>query len=153
MLRQLLLHGDWQLAVGPSSGLGVPPIIIGGSLSLRGGLLPLLLPTVDDLLSEHCPILFPLLREFLIGQLLGWLLFELTLDAGDGGLRVSIVLRIDLLSRLLENPIVLIVVVMAPLVHKILENFPHVVVIWSLLKLEVPTIIEIGVELFRQSSG
>jgi hypothetical protein len=36
---------------------------------------------------------------------------------------------------------------MTSLVHEILEYFSHVVVIWSLLKLQVPAIIKIGVEL------
>jgi hypothetical protein len=40
---------------------------------------------------------------------------------------------------------------MTPLVHKILEYLSHVVVIWSLLKLQVPAIIEVSIELLWHS--
>ena len=42
---------------------------------------------------------------------------------------------------------------MTPLVHEVLEYFSHVVVIWSLLELQIPAIIEIGVEFLRETSS
>jgi hypothetical protein len=40
-----------------------------------------------------------------------------------------------LLALLFEYPVVLVVIIVTTLVHEILEDFPHVVVVWSFFKL------------------
>lgn len=56
------------------------------------------------------------------------------------------------MSSLFEYPIVLIVVVVTTLIHEIFEYFPHVVVIGPLLELQIPTILQIGVEFLWDAS-
>ena len=80
-----------------------------------------------------------------------WGFVHFALNTCDCRFGIGIILGIDLLSRLLEDPIVLIVVIMASFVHEILENLSHVVVIGSLLKFQVPAIIEVSIELFWHS--
>jgi hypothetical protein len=42
---------------------------------------------------------------------------------------------------------------MASLVHEVLEYFSHVVIVGSLLKLQIPAIVEIGIKFLWKSSS
>jgi hypothetical protein len=111
-------------------------------------------PIIDDLLSKIRSIFLSLFNEFLLASISDhfWRDFvHFALNTCDSGFGISIILGIDLLSRLLKDPIVLVVVIVASLVHEILENLSHVIVIGSLLKLQVSAIIEISIEFFWHS--
>lgn len=162
MRRHLLLHGNGELAVGPSRRLGIPSIVVLGARFLPFGcrFLASLGGSVDHLLSQHCSVLLALLNELLLVGVGGggisfcWgLLVELALDSCNGGFGIGVVLGVHLLSRLFEHPVVLVIVIMTTFVHEVLENFPHVVIVWSLLELQIPAIIEIGIELLWKSPG
>jgi len=59
----------------------------------------------------------------------------------------------DLLSTLLEDPVIDEVIFEVAPVHEIFEQLPAVVVVWLLLELESPAVVQIKVEFFRQSPG
>jgi len=106
------------------------------------------------LLSKVRSIFLPFFDEFLlasISDIFWWEIVHFALYTCDSRFGISIILGIDLLSRLLEDPIVLIVVIVASLVHEVLEYLSHVVVIRPLLKLQVPAIIEVSMELLWHS--
>ena len=54
---------------------------------------------------------------------------------------ISIVMFWYFVSCLLKHPVILIIVVVTALVHQIFEYFSHIVVIWSLLKLQISAIL------------
>ena len=58
-----------------------------------------------------------------------------------------------LASFLLEDPVVLVIILVTTLVHQVLEDLPHVVVVWPLFELEVPAVLKILVELLRKTPG
>ena len=111
-------------------------------------------PIIDHLLSKIRSIFLSFFDEFLLASItdIFWRGFvHFALNTCDSRFGISIILGIDLLSRLLEDPIVLVVVIVASFIHEILENLSHIIVIGSLLKLQVPAIIEISIELLWHS--
>jgi hypothetical protein len=107
------------------------------------------------LLSKIGSVFLPLFDEFLLASISSchfWGILHLALNTCNSWFGISIILGIDLLSRLLEDPIVLVVVIMSSLVHEILEDLSHVVVIRSLFELQVPAIIEVSIKLLWHSS-
>jgi hypothetical protein len=75
-----------------------------------------------------------------------------TLNCCDGWLSIGVVLSVYLLSCLLQNPIILIIIVMSSLVHKVFENLSHVVVTWSFFEFQVATVVQVRVESVGQPS-
>jgi hypothetical protein len=151
------LHGNWKLAVGPSC-LSISTINWGVRCFLPLGCRLLSSccgsPIVYHLLSKIRSVFFPLFDKFLlasISDIFWWKIIHFALNTCDSRFGISIILGIDLLSGLFEDPIVLIVVIVASLVHEILEYLSHVVVIRPLLKLQVPAIIEVSMELLWHS--
>ena len=61
-------------------------------------------------------------------------------------LGVRVVTLRNFLTSLLEDPVVLVVIIVPTLIHQILENLSHVVVVGSLFELEVPTVLQVRVE-------
>ena len=107
------------------------------------------------MLPKHRSIFFPLLNELLLIGPSGLFLLVLhfALHSGHSRFGVSIVLGVDLLSRLFEHPVILIVIIVTSFVHEILEYFSHVVVVWSLLELQISAIIQVSVELLWKTSS
>ena len=99
------------------------------------------------------PNLGPVLLALLCNT---FLLVTLSLCGSDVSCRwlcIGVVVLRDFLPLLLEDPVVLVIVVVASLVHEVLENLAHVVVVWALLELQVATVLQVGVELFRESTS
>ena len=115
---------------------------------------------IDNLLSKHGSIFFTLCNKVLgiAAQLIrhSHVLHILSLSGSNisnHGLGIGIIMLCYFMSGFLQYPIVLVIIVVTPLIHQILEYFPHVVVIGSLFKLEIPTVLQIRVEFFRHTPG
>jgi len=105
--------------------------------------------TVHYLGSKSSSVFLPLLCEFVLLHIV----FALRLsDVSWLRFASQIVLRY-LLARLLEDPVVLVIILVTTLVHQVFEDFSHVVIVWSLLELEVSAVLKILVEFFRQTSS
>ena len=110
--------------------------------------------TVDDLFTQLGLVLLSLLDKFLL--LRGPQSVFLSLSGSDlarHNLGVSVVKLGDLLTRLLDNPVILVVVVVTALVHQILEDFAHVVVVRALLEFQIPAVLQVGVELLGKATS
>ena len=113
---------------------------------------------IHDLLAKLGSMLFALLNEAQLLRKLdsvsgtGDLLALCGRNITSSRLGVSIVALRNLLARLLKHPVILIIVVVPALVHQVLENLPHIVVVRSLLEFEVPTVLQVSVEFFRHAA-
>ena len=113
---------------------------------------------INHLLPKHGPVLLSLSHEILGGA--NYLIlrnichvFPLgSRNLPSHGFCIRVIMLRYFMSSLFEYPIVLIVVVVTTLVHEIFEYFPHVVVIGPLLELQIPTILQIGVEFLWDAS-
>ena len=138
----LLLHGNRKLSFSPST-LSVSSSIMSSllgthsnrtSLSCRS--LSLCIRTrskssIDYLSSKICPIFFSFFdKRFTIS--LWFIIF--TLHSFHSLLSSSHIFLWNTLAGFLQDPIILIVIVMTPLIHKIFEYFAHVIIIRSLLE-------------------
>ena len=163
-LGLFLLQRNGQLTLRPAGSLGVPSgvyLYCWGVLCLRRASLCCAVlphvqschPAVHHLSPKSHFILFPLLDEvWLTSVLLFYFLFALNRSNISFGGVTNIVLFVYLCSLLLEHPVVLIIVIVSTFVHKVFEDLAHVVIVWSLVKLQVPAVIEIDVDLLLQAS-
>ena len=108
--------------------------------------------TIHYLLSQHGSVFLSLFCEFLLWIWLFVWGVKLALSCCDGWFGVGVILCVYLLSCLLQNPVVLIIIVMSSLVHKVFENLSHVVVIWSFFEFQVTTVVQVRVEFVGQPS-
>ena len=156
----LLLHGDWQLPVRPAS--LITTLISGVCHAKRFPLLGRDLTGIDtlgvvgsavhNLGSEFGSVFLALLAESLSSAILH--VFSLSSsDIAGSWFGVSIIILRNLLALLFEHPIVLVVVIVATLIHQVLENLPHVVIVGPLLELEVPAVLQERVEFLGQASS
>jgi len=148
LVLNLLLHSHRQLPVGPSGclSISIEVVVVGGLSSChtrsslgRWGLSivkrSFLIITIHYLLSQHSSVFLSLFCEFFLWI---WLIIwsvQFALSSCNSRLCVSVILSVYLLSCLFQNPVILVVIVMPPLVHQVFENLSHVVVIWSFFKL------------------
>jgi len=56
-------------------------------------------------------------------------------------LSINIICFWNFLSCLLEHPVILIIIVMPSFIHQVLEDFPHIIIVGSLLELQIPAIL------------
>jgi len=154
----LLLKSYWELSLGPAGCLGVSAVIIlegdwSGSF-LGGGGLSLVQASVHDLLANVGSAFLSFLYEgSLFRNLLLLLLFSLDSRNVALGGHAHEVLFGNLLALLLEDPVVLVVVVMATLVHEVFEDLAHVVVVGPLLELEVTAVLQVDVHFLGDAPG
>ena len=72
-------------------------------------------------------------------------------DVSNHGLGISVIILVYFMSCLLQDPVILIVVIVATLIHQIFEYFSHVVVIRSFLEFQISAILQISVKFLWKS--
>ncbi len=103
---------------------------------------------IHDLLTNGGSILFPLLfkifltsTDFVHRLVVVKVVFTLSSsDIARCGLGVSVIVLWNLLSCLLQDPVILVVVLVTPLIHQVLEYFAHVRVVWPFFKFQVSAV-------------
>ena len=104
---------------------------------------------IDNLLAKEGSIflslhyeVFRVTSKFVIGHVMVSKVFTLlSCNITYHRLCISVVVLWYFVTGLLEDPVILVVVVVAALVHQILEDFSHIVVIWPLLELQISTVL------------
>lgn len=139
----LLLHGNRKLSFSPST-LSISSSIMSSllgthstrtSLSCRSLSLCILIrskSSIDYLSSKICPIFFSFFNKRFTISL--WFCIIFTLHSFHSLLSSSHIFLWNTLAGFLQDPIILVVIIMTPLIHKIFEYFAHVIIIWSLLE-------------------
>ena len=115
---------------------------------------------IDHLLAKEGPIflslhyeVFRVTPKLVIWHVIVSKIFSLlSCDVTSQRLCISVVVFWYFVSSLLEHPVILVIVVVTALVHQVLENFAHIVVVWPLLKLQISAVLQISVEFFWDST-
>mmetsp|Transcript_17046 Transcript_17046/g.26332 ORF Transcript_17046/g.26332 Transcript_17046/m.26332 type:complete len:339 (-) Transcript_17046:210-1226(-) len=128
--------------------------LLGRALLGRGLPLGLRLRAIHYLLTKNCSVFFAFFCQFLSALLSqSGIVFALKLCNVSSLLGVGVVSLRDLLASLLKHPVVLVVVVVPSLVHEILEDLAHVVIVGAFLKLEVAAVLQVLVEFLWKTAG
>ena len=108
---------------------------------------------VNDLLAKHgsiffsfCNEIFGIAAHFILHDILSHFFSLLVSNIAYHWFSIRIIVLWYFMSGLLKDPVVLVIVVVTSLIHEILEYLSHVIVVRSLLKFEIPAVLEIGIE-------
>ena len=114
---------------------------------------------IDHLLAKEGPIflslhyeVFRVTPKLVIWHVVSKIFSLLSCDVTSQRFCISVVVFGYFVSSLLEHPVILVIVVVTALVHQVLENFSHIVVVWPLLKLQISAVLQISFEFFWDST-